>query len=95
VKDELQVFVQSIQNFVNNVHEIYDVFDSGKPARTESSVSWENNSFASFNEAVAYAKLWLGCHNTVIPNNWDGSAIKHPWNGFGDMIEIRTLTAYL
>ena len=67
---------------------MYTVYDSGIRAASLSMGSWikagfnvdtdySNSSFNSFDEAVSYAKKWLGKGMTnPIPDNWNGS----PWN---------------
>ena len=60
-------------------YEVYENF--GKS--TEEGLPY---SFATFAEALAHAKEWLGEYDNL-PLYWDGS--PYDYNGYGDMIEIR------
>lgn len=74
---------------------MFSVFDNNKPAVSSSlkvahkaaNSPWKNNTFASFEEALTYAKHWLGEYATTLPDNWKGE--KHDYSGYGDVIEIR------
>ena len=68
----------------------YTVFDTDKPAKyPEHKVdpSWDNATYGTFEEALTYAKLWLGAYD-VIEDGWDGSLLNY--SGYSDGgIEIR------
>jgi hypothetical protein len=68
---------------------IYAVYDNERPAKyPEIAVdpSWNNNRFNSFDEALKYARNWLGPYG-------EGVVLKLgvPWDysGYGDYIVIR------
>lgn len=47
--------------------------------------SWNNSSFDTKEEAIAYAKEWLGDY--APQHDWQGE--KYSYSGYGDFIEIR------
>lgn len=68
---------------------MYIVYDNGRLARSpECNVdpSWDNCSFSTLEEAVVYARHWLGEGDTL-PEQWDGSS--YDYNGYGDTLEIK------
>lgn len=69
---------------------MFAVYENGKPCSVEGfrvHPSWKTHKLASFAEALAYAKKWVGEWDTSIPANWDGKRLKY--NCFGDSIEIK------
>lgn len=54
----------------------FSVYDTGSKAVLPDSKEdcWQNNSFDTFNEAIAYAKDWL--YPITVPDDWDGSRIE-------------------
>lgn len=67
----------------------YAVYDNNRPAKFPDinvHPSWSNNEFATFNEALVYAKKWLGEYGVGVPME-----VNVPWDysGFGDMILIK------
>lgn len=70
---------------------MFNVYDNNKPASSAGFPNlkysdWARNSFASFQEALSYAKNWLGQWDNL-PDGWDGS--PHDYSSYGDTIEIR------
>lgn len=68
----------------------YAVYDCGKPARfpeVDVHPSWNNNEFNTFEEALAYARHWLGPYGEEIILN-----LNEPWDYCcGSTIEIREI----
>lgn len=66
----------------------YKVLDNNKPAILNfiTYKDWSCFEYKTFDEALNYAKLWLGDLSETIPNNWDGS--PYDYNGYGDTISI-------
>ena len=67
----------------------YAVYDNGRPAKyPEVAVhsSWDNNRFDTFEEALDYARNWLGPYGEGVVLklgvSWD-------YSGYGDQIVIR------
>lgn len=67
----------------------YQVLDNNRPAdcfHCKVHESWNKSKYDTFDEALNYARKWLGFYGTCVvlkPNTpWD-------YDGFGDMIEIR------
>lgn len=68
----------------------YHVFYGNRPAKYSNiNSSWKNNVFDNFEDAEEYAQNWLGSFdpgkNILKPN------IPYDYDGYGDMIEIRTV----
>lgn len=73
---------------------MFHVFENGIPANNFGfcylkGKGWEINYFEHFDQAVSYAKLWLGQYEKVLPPNWDGQ--PYDYNGYGDKISIKKL----
>jgi len=67
----------------------YSVYDNGKPAKypdIKVDMSWVNNKFNTFDEALTYARNWLGVYGegVILKVNveWD-------YSGYGDKILIK------
>jgi hypothetical protein len=71
----------------------YGVFENGKPCSEEGfpeleGLGWDNHIFDTFKEAYDYTCNWLGPYALgakFAPND------PLDYNGYGDVIEIRTL----
>jgi hypothetical protein len=51
--------------------------------------SWKTPCFSTFDEAVAYARQWLGCYDNI-PNDWNGKPyVYFGCESFESAIEIR------
>jgi len=69
---------------------LFQVFDNDRPAdcfNHEVHKSWEQSKFKTFDEALEYARNWLGYPEGDIPP----LELNVPWDysGYGDKIEIR------
>lgn len=70
----------------------YQVFDNNKPADCHNHKvhkSWNNSIFDSFEDAVKYARHWLGNQFDCISDDWDGKELEY--SGCGDKIEIKEI----
>ena len=69
----------------------YIVYSNNKKADGKTfglySKEWQNAAYDSLDEAIEYAKRWLGVFSISVPPNWDGSPLDY--SGAGDKIEIR------
>ena len=71
---------------------MFVVYESGKKANREGfsylkSECWANCSFPTMEQAIDYAKEWLGHFAEAVSYTWDGSAVDY--SGYADTIEIR------
>lgn len=69
----------------------YQVFENDKPADNKrfsylKGLDWNNSSFDTFEEALKYAKSWLGDFDSIPPNFAPNQ--KYDYSGYGDTIEI-------
>lgn len=74
---------------------MWGVFDNKKPANNKAfscaGKEYENNIFPTFEEAIMYARKWLGHWDRIpknIPLNQD---FRIDLSGFGDLFEIKNL----
>ena len=70
---------------------MFTVYDNNKPANQKGfpmlrGKGWVQNSFSTLNEAVDYAREWLGEYALIAPTE-PNKPINY--SGYGDMIEIR------
>ena len=66
----------------------FKVFDNDTPAcypHRDIDSSWQTG-FQNLEDAISYAKKWLGPWKSAIPENWDGSPIDY--TGHGDLISV-------
>lgn len=67
---------------------MYQVMENGKPCDSTGfawAKSWQCSKFNTFEDALNYAKHWLGQFDTI-PSDWDGS--PYDYSGDGDFIKI-------
>ena len=71
---------------------MFTVYDSGKSANNKGfpqlkNKGWVQNSFSTLNEAIDYARNWLGEYAAICPTEPNKPV---DYSGYGDMIEIRS-----
>ena len=65
---------------------MYQVQYNGTPASITGSFIWHNADYKTFEDALVYAKDYMGEFAGTIPDSWDGSA--YDYTGYGDTIAI-------
>ena len=71
----------------------YGVYENNKPCSRQGYPNlkfecWSNHVFPTFEEAVQYARDWLGAYGDYAKLELD---IPFNYNGYGDMIEIKEI----
>jgi hypothetical protein len=79
---------------------MYQVFENNKPCDEIGypelkGKGWTNSQFTNFEDARNYAWTWLGQYACMDDDGENGIALEPDkpvnYNGFGDMIEIKTI----
>ena len=67
----------------------FQVFDSGKPADSKGhpktvmfGLGLDNSVFESFEEAVKYARAWLGCFDPESEYKWEVNKVYYYYEDF-------------
>ena len=69
---------------------MFRVLDNGKDATYPESVSglWRQCNFATKEEAVNYANLWIGMHGPIPEDIASGDIVSYDYSGYGDTVSI-------
>lgn len=81
---------KKVDDLLRKYRKMFVVYDNDRRADCKNhkvNASWDNCAFPTRNEAIAYARKWLGSWD-CIPYDWDGSRMSY--GGGGDFIEIRS-----
>lgn len=82
---------------------MFQVFDGNRPADSRiwgkhlrDGSCWNNSIFSTFDEALAYARKWLGPNHGGSEDGKEGINLDvnqpYDYSGYGDVIEIRKIS---